>query len=75
MKNIKLEIQDVNGNLLSESNLVLEEGDKLLIQVPVNIKRSDINKVVDWIKKTFEDNEHHALILPDVFDVKVLKVK
>lgn len=74
MKAYKLEIQNTKGEIISEENLTLSKGDKLIIKVPDNATLSSIERIFDNIKMMMENEEMNSVILPESVKLSVLKI-
>ena len=75
MKTAKLEIHNTKGEVIHEDQIVIEEGDKLIVTVPDNATRRTIDQVYSNVKKIMENELVNTLIIPESVKLKVLKVK
>lgn len=75
MKTAKLEIQNTNGEILHEDNLIIESGDKLIVQVPHDSTMQSIERIYDNIRMVMENEGINTVVLPESVNLKVLKIK
>jgi hypothetical protein len=77
VKTIILQLHDIFGNIISEDNVLIEEGDILICQI--QREAPDLSMVmIQNLKQTIEQvllNKTHYLILPDYVNLKVMKKK
>jgi hypothetical protein len=74
MKTAKLQIQNTNGEVLSEEILRIETGDKLIVQVPANATMHSVEKIYDHVRMMMENEELNVIVLPESISLKVLKI-
>ncbi|MGK4040805.1 hypothetical protein AB0Y20_00790 [Heyndrickxia oleronia] len=57
MKTFKLEIQNTKGEIITEENVILSDGDKLIVSVPDNVTMESINRIFENVKMMMEHDE------------------
>lgn len=75
MKSLTLQSLDVQGNIIQESELTIQNQDKLIINAPVNATRELIHNVHVHTSKCLQSSETPILTLPHGFKLQVLKTK
>lgn len=75
MKTAKLEVHSTNGEILHEDQIVIEEGDKLIVTVPDKSTMRTIEQVYSNIKKVMENESSNTIIIPESVKLKVLKIR
>lgn len=75
MKTAKLQIQNTNGEVLSEETIRIETGDKLIVQVPANATLDTVEQVYDHVRMMMENEDLNILVVPESISFKVLKIR
>lgn len=71
MKNITLQLKDIQGDVLNEENLIIGDGDKLIATFDNSISRSSICHLYEVIKTSLEDDSK-LLAIPEGVKLQVL---
>lgn len=74
MKTFKLELHNVKGEIISEENLFLGEGDKLIIHVPDDTTMESIEQIFENVKMMMENDQLNVVLLPESVKLRVLKI-
>lgn len=73
MKKFKLQLEDVNGNVQEESELVLGESDTLIMQYPEDMTLEKAHQVYNAIRDGIGKGE--VLGVPTSIQFKVIKAR
>lgn len=60
-----VQLKDTDGNIVNEKNIVLKEGDTLIVKYDQNIPTSTAVRIYDNITKSLEDNKK-VIAIPDM---------
>lgn len=71
MKKFKLQLQDINGEVEEETELVLGENDILIMQYPNTYKARDVVKMYEYFSKSVEQGG--VVAMPESIKFKVIK--
>ena len=71
---MKLQLQDVSGNVVEEKTLVLGEGDTLIMRFPYDVTAEQAMQPFQHVKEALE-GKHSAVGLPNSIDFLILKVE
>jgi len=77
MKTILLQLHDVFGNIISEDNMLIEEGDVLICQIHremIDVSTESISSLQKIIRNVLS-GEADSMIVPDYVSFKILKKK
>jgi hypothetical protein len=69
-----LRLENIFGEIVSEDELNLEEGDILLCKINANVELEAFHSISKTIHQCFE-NKTGYLIFPEFIDIKILKVE
>jgi hypothetical protein len=75
MRKLNLEFQDVDGNVLHNKILEIEESDKLIVQFPESMTLEQQCRIGEGIAKLLTNNEMNTAIIPHNATLSVLKIK
>lgn len=73
MKRIKVELQDVDGNVIEESSLVIEEGDRIILRFPEDIDYEQAIAAYRVFTEGIKNNKVIALY-KDI-EINILKIQ
>ena len=74
MKEFTMQLKDFEGNVVKESNLILEEGDTLLMHFARHVTLEQANKMFKHMKEALENNK--GLIgIPEGITFSVLSIR
>ncbi|HQF36478.1 MAG TPA: hypothetical protein PLL26_02445 [Candidatus Dojkabacteria bacterium] len=76
---IKLEVRDVNGNIIKEDYLEVYNGDTLILQTKDYVSDSKIERLITSIKTAFEYRKNNpeqitGIVIPEMMTLKILRV-
>ncbi|MGM7720667.1 hypothetical protein [Metabacillus sp. Hm71] len=74
MKQIKLEIHNHIGEVVSEDILTVGEGDKVILQVPEGSTLEYQSRLHKAFKNTLISEDKNVISMPDNVKIKILKV-
>lgn len=71
MKNIKMLLKNIHGEILEEDIITLSNNDTLLLQYPKEMSQEVARKVFERAKDTLENNKE-LLMIPEGITLKVI---
>lgn len=74
MKQINLEIQDQNGDVIKQEVINIGNGDKFIIQAKEDIPLDTMKLIHDSVKNALTDEKVELVTVANTFEIKVLKV-
>lgn len=73
-RKIKLEINDYQGNLVKEDELIIGDGDKLIISTAKEVSYKELVALFDLTKSVLENEDQNILMIHEGVRLKILKV-
>jgi hypothetical protein len=74
LKKIKFELHDATGEIVLEDEIVLEEGDRLILQPPANVTMESMHSIFHHAKSVLQ-GQNELMVLPQEVEIKVLKIR
>lgn len=74
MREIKLEVHNVEGAVVEEGMIKITEGSKLILKAPKYATVEQMKRIFDRASYVLKDNDTEVLVLPHGIDVQVLHV-
>jgi len=74
MRKVKLELHNHKGEVVSEDELVISEGDKIIVSVNKDVTQKEFTEIHNIVDK-FLTTDSKLLSLQNYVELKILKVK